>query len=166
MYTRLTADGLTFDVCDGKITAHVYGEENKYHIGDDVIIDVLAHAICERFMADNIEGLGLCNRTYRALRRAKINSIGELMDMSPDRLRSVHYVGKKSLAEISEKLADYKRDKYGQKKNKISAVFSLVKSIDFQSSKYAAVDAVLEVAEEMILVLLDKEKGASEETPG
>ena len=166
MYTRLIADGLTFCVHDGEITANVHGEEKKYRIYDDAIIDVLAHAICEGFMGDNLEGLGLSNRTYRALRRAEINSIGELMAMSPDRLRSLRCIGKTSIAEINRKIADYKEKGIKQKEQGISYVLDMLRHINFQSSTYAAVDAVLEVAEEMIYALLDKEKGASEETPG
>ena len=166
MYTRATVDGLTFCVNDGGITASVPGEEKKYRICDSDIIDVLAHAACKRFMADNLKGLGLSRRTYNALRRAEINSIGELMAMSPDRLRSLRCIGKTSIAEINRKIADYKEKGIKQNEQGISYVFAMLKHINFQSSTYSAVDAVLEVAEEMIYALLDKEKGASEETPG
>lgn len=166
MYTRFLDGGLYACVQDGKISLRPMGETKEYFISRDDIIDVLAHAACEGFMDDNLEGLGLSNRTYRALRRAEINSIGELMDMSPDRLRSLRCIGKTSIAEINRKIADYKEKGIKQNEQGISYVFAMLKHINFQSSTYSAVDAVLEVAEEMIYVLLDKEKGASEETPG
>lgn len=166
MYTRLIDGGLYASVQDGKISLRPMGETKEYFISRDDIIHVLAQAICERFMADNLEGLDLSIRPYNALRRAEINSIGELMAISPDRLRSIRNIGKTSVAEINRKIADYKEKGIKQNEQGISYVFAMLKRINFQSSTYSAVDAVLEVAEEMIYVLLDKEKGASEETPG
>jgi hypothetical protein len=51
----------------------------------------------------HLEELGLSGRSYAALRRAGIFYVGDLMDYSIEDLKGIRNLGKKSLAEITEK---------------------------------------------------------------
>ena len=50
--------------------------------------------------------LELSVRSYNCLKRAGINTIGDLIKMTPEQLVNVRNLGKKSLDEIMLKLAD------------------------------------------------------------
>lgn len=54
----------------------------------------------------NILDLELSVRSYNCLKRAGINTLGDLMKMTPEQLVNVRNLGKKSLDEIMQKLAD------------------------------------------------------------
>lgn len=86
-----------------------------YHIiqsfKPDEITQELAHEIAKQFAAEhlfgyemNIDDLDFSVRSYNCLRRAGINSIEELLAMTPDELMKVRNLGRKPLEEILEKL--------------------------------------------------------------
>lgn len=54
---------------------------------------------------DNIEVLGLSVRVHRALKRAKIWDIGEVIELNDDQLFAVHNLGDKGVTEIRERLS-------------------------------------------------------------
>ncbi len=54
-----------------------------------------------------IDELELSVRAYNCLKRAEINTLGELMDKTEDELTRVRNLGKKSVDEIKEKLANF-----------------------------------------------------------
>ena len=55
-----------------------------------------------------IDDLELSVRAFNCLKRAEINTIGELMDKTEDELTRVRNLGKKSVDEIKEKLTNFK----------------------------------------------------------
>ena len=55
-----------------------------------------------------IEELDLSVRAFNCLKRAEINTIGELTDKTEDELTRVRNLGKKSVDEIKEKLANFR----------------------------------------------------------
>ena len=52
-----------------------------------------------------IDELELSVRSYNCLKRAGINTIGELISKTPEEMMKVRNLGKKSLDEVEEKLA-------------------------------------------------------------
>ena len=54
-----------------------------------------------------IEKLELTPRTLNCLKRAQINRVGEVLEMSDDDLLKIRNFGEKSLMELQEKLAEY-----------------------------------------------------------
>ncbi|ADL06938.1 DNA-directed RNA polymerase subunit alpha [Thermosediminibacter oceani] len=59
----------------------------------------------ERILEMPIEELDLSVRSYNCLKRAGINTIGELIQKTPEEMMKVRNLGKKSLEEVEEKLA-------------------------------------------------------------
>ncbi|TYP50334.1 DNA-directed RNA polymerase subunit alpha [Thermosediminibacter litoriperuensis] len=59
----------------------------------------------ERVLEMPIEELDLSVRSYNCLKRAGINTIGELIQKTPEEMMKVRNLGKKSLEEVEEKLA-------------------------------------------------------------
>ena len=55
-----------------------------------------------------IDELELSVRAYNCLKRAEINTLGELMDKTEDELTRVRNLGKKSVDEIKEKLSNFR----------------------------------------------------------
>ena len=55
-----------------------------------------------------IDELELSVRAFNCLKRAEINTIGELTDKTEDELTRVRNLGKKSVDEIKEKLANFR----------------------------------------------------------
>lgn len=55
-----------------------------------------------------IDELELSVRAYNCLKRAEINTLGELMDKTEDELTRVRNLGKKSVDEIKEKLTNFR----------------------------------------------------------
>lgn len=60
----------------------------------------------EQIFYEKIENLGLSARSFNSLDRAGIEYIGELLLMEPKELKEIKNLGKKSLDEIEEKLAE------------------------------------------------------------
>lgn len=60
----------------------------------------------EQIFYEKIENLGLSARSYNSLDRAGIQYIGELLLMDPKELKEIKNLGKKSLDEIEEKIAE------------------------------------------------------------
>ena len=58
-------------------------------------------------LTQSIDTLGLSARSYNCLDRSDIKYIGEIVMMSPNDLKNVKNLGKKSYDEIVEKLAEY-----------------------------------------------------------
>jgi DNA-directed RNA polymerase subunit alpha len=52
-----------------------------------------------------IEELDLSVRAFNCLKRAEINTVGELINKTPEEMMKVRNLGKKSLEEVDEKLA-------------------------------------------------------------
>lgn len=61
----------------------------------------------EKLLEMPIEELDLSVRSYNCLKRAGINTIGELIQKTPEEILKVRNLGKKSLEEIEEKLAAF-----------------------------------------------------------
>ncbi|KYO63904.1 DNA-directed RNA polymerase subunit alpha [Thermovenabulum gondwanense] len=59
----------------------------------------------EKLLEMPIEELDLSVRSYNCLKRAGINTIGELIQKTPEDMMKVRNLGKKSLEEVEEKLA-------------------------------------------------------------
>ena len=63
----------------------------------------------EPIMGESVDELELSIRSYNCLKRAGINTVDELCEMTPDDLAKVHNLGRKSYEEILEKLANIGR---------------------------------------------------------
>jgi DNA-directed RNA polymerase subunit alpha len=59
----------------------------------------------ERILDMTIEELDLSVRSYNCLKRAGINTVGELINKTEDDMMKVRNLGKKSLEEVQQKLA-------------------------------------------------------------
>lgn len=55
-----------------------------------------------------IISIGLSNRSANALRRAGINTVGEMLKCNDDSLRKIRFLGEKSIAEILGKIEEYR----------------------------------------------------------
>ena len=60
----------------------------------------------DRLMEMTVEELDLSVRSYNCLKRAGINTVDELVRKTEEDLMKVRNLGKKSLAEITEKLVE------------------------------------------------------------
>lgn len=60
-----------------------------------------------RLLGLSIEELDLSVRSFNCLKRAGINTIGELIEKTPEDMLKVRNLGKKSLEEVEEKLAEF-----------------------------------------------------------
>lgn len=63
----------------------------------------------EPIMGLSVDELELSVRSYNCLKRAGINSVDELCEMTPDDFAKIHNMGRKSYEEILEKLANIGR---------------------------------------------------------
>lgn len=61
----------------------------------------------DRLLALSIDELDLSVRSYNCLKRAGINTIGELVSKTADDMMKVRNLGRKSLEEVQEKLAQF-----------------------------------------------------------
>lgn len=61
----------------------------------------------DRLLEMSIEELELSVRSFNCLKRAGINTIGELIEKTPEDMLKVRNLGKKSLEEVEEKLAQF-----------------------------------------------------------
>lgn len=59
----------------------------------------------DRLLATSIEALNLSVRSFNCLKRAGINTIGELIAKTPEEMMKVRNLGQKSLEEVQERLA-------------------------------------------------------------
>ncbi len=64
----------------------------------------------EKIFLEKIDSLGLSARSYNSLERAGIEYVGELLLMDKSELKNIKNLGKKSLDEIEEKLAELNVD--------------------------------------------------------
>ncbi|MFO7248810.1 MAG: DNA-directed RNA polymerase subunit alpha C-terminal domain-containing protein, partial [Bacillota bacterium] len=60
----------------------------------------------EKVLDMPIEELDLSVRSYNCLKRAGINTVGELIQKTEEDMMKVRNLGKKSLEEVQEKLAE------------------------------------------------------------
>ena len=58
-----------------------------------------------------IEGLDLSTRPYNCLKRARINTVGQLQEMTEEKLLRVRNLGRKAMEEIQSKLKEYMEEK-------------------------------------------------------
>lgn len=72
---------------------------------DDRAMDRLQRAVSPEVYRTRIEDLQLSPRTLNCLKRANINWVGEVLDMSDEDLLKIRNFGEKSLFELQEKLA-------------------------------------------------------------
>ncbi len=59
----------------------------------------------DRLLATSIEALNLSVRSFNCLKRAGINTIGDLVEKTPEEMMKVRNLGQKSLEEVQERLA-------------------------------------------------------------
>ena len=76
--------------------AEAEGEPDQDKVNEDAVRDL------------PIDELELSVRAFNCLKRAEINTIGELTDKTEDELTSVRNLGKKSVDEIKEKLSNFR----------------------------------------------------------
>ncbi len=79
-------------------------------VSEKPLQDVLyknSHTQSSDVMSLSIDGLGLSTRAYNCLRRAKINTIGELLQISQEGLYRTRNIGRKTADEIMHVLAWY-----------------------------------------------------------
>lgn len=74
--------------------------------GDDRAMDRLPRIVSPEVYRTRIEDLHLSPRTLNCLKRANINWVGEVLDMSDEDLLKIRNFGEKSLFELQEKLSD------------------------------------------------------------
>jgi hypothetical protein len=84
----------------------------------------------------SISVLGLTTRVYNALRRAGVDTVGQLARMSSEQMQGVTNIGEKSLAEIEEKLDAYEAD-YASQTTKSVGPISSTSSVDFALQRCA-----------------------------
>ena len=60
----------------------------------------------EKVLEMNIDELELSVRSYNCLKRANINTVGELINRTPDEMMKVRNLGRKSLEEVLAKLKE------------------------------------------------------------
>ena len=60
----------------------------------------------EKVLEMTVEELDLSVRSFNCLKRAGINTVSELTDKTEDEMMKVRNLGKKSLEEVQEKLAE------------------------------------------------------------
>jgi DNA-directed RNA polymerase subunit alpha len=58
-----------------------------------------------------IEALDLSTRPYNCLKRARINTVGQLQEMTEEKLLRLRNLGLRSMEEIQSKLKEYKAKK-------------------------------------------------------
>ena len=61
----------------------------------------------QRYLKMSIEELDLSVRSFNSLKRANINTVAELTEKSEDDMLKVRNLGRKSLEEVINKLAEY-----------------------------------------------------------
>ena len=61
----------------------------------------------EQILNKTIEELDFSVRSFNCLKRAGINTVGDLINKSPDEMMRVRNLGKKSLEEVIAKLEEY-----------------------------------------------------------
>lgn len=76
-------------------------------VGNTVAMDEEMVRTCEEdeLMSSGIEVLELSTRSHNCLKRARINTIAELCDRTPDQIIRIRDLGRKCLEEIIEKMA-------------------------------------------------------------
>ena len=75
----------------------------------NVDVDYMAEAkldVTNRNLEKPIEDLDLSVRSYNCLKRAGINTLGELVEKTEEDMMKVRNLGKKSLKEVKEKLEE------------------------------------------------------------
>lgn len=114
-------DKLTLEVwTDGSITpaeavssaAKILIEHERLFLGltekanDEVTMVEKEEETRDRLMDMSIEELDLSVRSYNCLKRAGINTVAELLNRTEEEMMKVRNLGKKSLEEVSQKLAE------------------------------------------------------------
>ncbi len=82
-------------------------EELTEEISDEIIIVEPEEEVEDGIVDKPVEELDLSVRSYNCLKRAGINTVGELINRSEEELMKVRNLGKKSLEEVKQKLAEY-----------------------------------------------------------
>ncbi|NLW07824.1 MAG: DNA-directed RNA polymerase subunit alpha, partial [Clostridia bacterium] len=75
-------------------------------IDDEVTIVDKQEEEHDRLLDMSIEELDLSVRSYNCLKRAGINTVGELVNRTPEEMMKVRNLGKKSLEEVTRKLTE------------------------------------------------------------
>lgn len=79
---------------------------NQLHRSSDVPLDTSNLSVASEVYLMPIERLDLSSRTLNCLKRAKLDRVGQVLDMSPDDLLNIRNFGQKSLEELQGKLAE------------------------------------------------------------
>ncbi|MCR5106090.1 MAG: AAA family ATPase, partial [Eubacterium sp.] len=74
---------------------------------DDIKDEAADEAIDKTYLDASIDDLDLSVRAYNCLKRASINTVGDLMDLSDEDLREIRNLGSKAREEVKCKLKDY-----------------------------------------------------------
>ena len=74
---------------------------------DDIKDEAADEAIDKTYLDASIDDLDLSVRAYNCLKRASINTVGDLMDLSDEDLSEIRNLGRKAREEVKLKLADY-----------------------------------------------------------
>jgi DNA-directed RNA polymerase subunit alpha len=75
-------------------------------VSDEVTMVVKEEENRDRLMDMSIEELDLSVRSYNCLKRAGINTVAELLNRTEEEMMKVRNLGKKSLEEVTQKLAE------------------------------------------------------------
>lgn len=118
---RTDFDSLTLEVwTDGTINvndalssaASILANHLALFITNSDVVNPISFAVCEEKGEKNaqlnvlIEDLDFSVRTYNCLKRASINTIGDLVNKTEDEMMKVRNLGKKSLDEVIAKLGE------------------------------------------------------------
>ena len=73
-------------------------------VGSTEILEKSEDNMSEKVLEMTIEELDLSVRAFNCLKRAGVNSVGDLINKSPEEMMKVRNLGKKSLEEVMSKL--------------------------------------------------------------
>lgn len=121
-------------------------EELKYKIANPETIEIKKDDLIEY---SKIEKLDLSVRSYNCLKRARINTIGELTQKTEEEMMRVRNLGRKSLKEVKEKLFQvygmtlkkegneediFSGNERGDNMNKVILIGNITKDIELKQS--------------------------------
>ena len=105
--TKTTVEIFSDGACSGNPGPGGYGAILRWKGKEKELCGGEAHTTNNRMeLSGVIEDMDFSVRTYNCLKRAQINTVGDLVARSMDEMIKVRNLGKKSLEEIIEKLED------------------------------------------------------------
>ena len=91
---------------DSRAAVQTVVEQNPIPVAEPATNEVNQDALPDPKLSMSIEEMDLSVRSNNCLRRAGINTVGDLINKSEDDLKKVRNLGTKSLEEIIKKLVD------------------------------------------------------------